>query len=91
MKQSYGYEKFSHFVKFFIYALPDFHYVHEAHRFKWDYIFKNGQRKISRRLPLKKLELVYLKRPYHLILLKDSPPQISLGPVLNTLIQIALS
>ena len=50
-------------------------------------VFKNGTSKICGRQPkkLRWCDMVLLSRPYHLIFLKGSLPQILLGPFLNTL------
>ena len=48
-------------------------------------VFKNGTSKICGRQPKKLRWMVLLSRPYHLIFLKGSLPQILLGPFLNTL------
>ena len=56
----------------------------------WDKGFKNGPSKICGGCPFKIFEGVWsaLSRPYHFKYFKGCPPQILLGPCLNTLSQM---
>ena len=52
----------------------------------WDKVFKNGPSKIYGKQPLKNLKRYgHLSRPYHFKIFKGCLPQITRGPLLNTL------
>ena len=48
--------------------------MQHLHRYIWDKVLKNGPSKICERQPLKKMDMVYLGRPYQFKFFKGCLP-----------------